>query len=544
MYKIEQKNYFQVAAGLCNITLPPKEKTIFSCKKDGQTASMLIYVILLVVSATMAAGLTKVVRDRANKTGLAFAPDSDRHLHTMPVPRLGGIAIFFTFLTISSLYWCGVRLGYIHHQHSFTLVNVLIPASALFIVGLIDDLRRLSATVKLAAQILGGTFLYFNGFRLACLHGDFNNHLLGPAFCFVLTVGWVVLICNAINLIDGLDGLAAGAALFSMVTIFTFALVHGRHGPALAITILAGANLGFLVFNFNPASIFLGDSGSLFVGFMLSGLAMSESGLQTDALHSILVPIISLALPLTDLTLTVVRRYLSGHSLFGADREHIHHKLLQLGLSQRQVVGILYAVSALCAVLSLTFLYPSRLVAMPVVAILVLFLFFCIRRLKYQEFSELERFALRLRQQKRVAASNIALHKAAAQLEETDKATKIVAILEQGLRIDFDGFSIHLDPGYCLTMDIDHAPRRVLDRVWSRNDPDDKLVLMMELTTPRYGKVGRLSLAHSAGKRLLADSNLLQGGFRLSLGLALEQCIGAMPEHTTGEDTQAMAHHS
>ena len=240
-------------------------------------------------------------------------------------------------------------------------------------------------------------------------------------------MGCVVLICNAINLIDGLDGLAAGAALFSMVTIFTFALVNGRHGSALAVTILAGANLGFLVFNFNPASIFLGDSGSLFIGFMLSGLVMSESGQQSDPLHSILVPVISLALPLTDLLLTVVRRYLSGHSLFGADREHIHHKLLALGLSQRQVVAVLYGVSALFAVMSLAFLYPSRLVAVPVMAIIVLFVFFGIRPLNYHEFDELERFALRLRQQKQIAASNIAVHKAADQLANADGAAAIIS---------------------------------------------------------------------------------------------------------------------
>ncbi|HEY1937102.1 MAG TPA: MraY family glycosyltransferase [Candidatus Angelobacter sp.] len=503
---------------------------------------MLIYVTLLIVSAAIAAGLTKIVRDTANKSGLAFAPDSSRHVHTTPIPRLGGVAVFFTFLVISLLYWVGVRFGYIHQAHSFALLYVCIPASALFVVGLIDDLCGLNARVKLAAQVLGGTFLYFRGFRLACVHSLFDNHILGATVCFALTVGCVVLICNAINLIDGLDGLAAGAALFSMVTIFTFASVNGRHGSALAVTILAGANLGFLFFNFNPASIFLGDSGSLFIGFMLSGLVMSESGLQTDSLHSVLVPIISLALPLTDLTLAIIRRYLSGHSLFGADREHIHHKLLALGLSQRQVVCVLYAVSALCTVLSLMFLYPSRLVAVPVVGILALFFFFGIRRLKYQEFSELERFALRVRQQKQVAASNIALLKAVEQLKGTHKANKIIVILELCLRRDFDGFRIHLDPGHWLTIDFDDQPTREIERFWSVNDRHDHLVLSMNLITPRFGKIGRISLEHSADERLMGDSSLLQGEFRRSLCLALEQCIITMPEELAGYNEKAMAH--
>jgi UDP-GlcNAc:undecaprenyl-phosphate/decaprenyl-phosphate GlcNAc-1-phosphate transferase len=503
---------------------------------------MLIYFVLLVTSAAMAAGLTKVVRDRANQMGLASAPSSARHIHAVPIPRLGGIAIFFTFLVISLLYWFGTRLGFIHAPRSLSLLNILIPASGLFMVGLIDDLRGMSAKLKLAAQIIGGTVLYFSGFRLACLPGLSGNHYLGSAFCFTLTVGCVVLICNAINLIDGLDGLAAGAALFSMVTIFTFALVNGRHGSALAVTILAGANLGFLVFNFNPASIFLGDSGSLFIGIMLSGLVMSESGQQSDALHSILVPIISLALPLTDLALTIVRRYISGHSLFGADREHIHHKLLELGLSQRQVVAILYGVSALCAVLSLTFLYPSRLVAVPVVAIMVLFVFFGIRRLNYQEFGELERFALRLRQQKQVAASNIALHKAADQLEEADGARTIVAVLEHCLRSEFASFSIVLDSGHWLT--LDDEPTRVLEKSLSSHGQQGNLVLLMDLVTPQYGKIGRLSLVHNSGKRLLVDSSLLQGEFRRSLGQALEHCIIITSEDFASDNSRGMAHHA
>jgi len=469
---------------------------------------------------------------------LAFAPDSGRHIHEVPIPRLGGVAIFFTFLIISLLYLSAVGLGFIHQPHNFSLLSILIPATGLFIVGLIDDLRGLNARIKLLAQILGGAYLYFSGFRLVCLHG--LSPTFGAMLCFALTVGSVVLICNAINLIDGLDGLAAGAALFSMVTIFTFALVNGRHGSALAVTILAGANLGFLIFNFNPASIFLGDSGSLFIGFMLSGFVMSESGQQSDALHSILVPIVSLALPLTDLALTIIRRYLSGHSLFGADREHIHHKLLELGLSQRQVVAILYSVSALFAVMSLTFLYPSRLIAVPVMAILMLFVFFGIRHLNYHEFDEFERFALRLRQQKQVAASNIAVHKAADQLTDAEGAHEIIAVLEKHLRSEFESFTIMLNPGHWLT--LGDEPTAALEKSWSGDRHLDKLVLVMDLSTPRYGKIGRISLVHNSNKRLLADSSLLQGEFRNALGRALEQCIIS----TSAESSQgrSLAHHA
>jgi hypothetical protein len=213
-----------------------------------------------------------------------------------------------------------------------------------------------------------------------------------------------------------------------------------------------------------------------------------------------------------------------------------------LGMSQRQVLAILYGVSALCAVLSLTFIYPSRLVAVPVVAIMVLFVFFAIRHLNYQEFGELERFALRLRQQKQVAASNIAVHKAADRLEEAGGAMAIVAVLEHCLRSEFESFRIVLDAGHWLT--LGDEPTRVLEKSWSATGPQDKLVLMMNLTTARYGKIGRLALVHNSSKRLLADSSLLQGEFRRSLGQALEQCVINTVDDFGSDQDKGMAHHA
>ena len=193
------------------------------------------------------------------------------------------------------------------------------------------------------------------------------------------------------------------------------------------------------------------------------------------------------------------------------------------------LIAILYAFSATCVVLSLTLLHPSRLIVLPVVAILALVMFFGIRRLKYKEFMELERFATRIRQQRRVAASNIALRKSAARLEESEKAIQIAKILESGLRRDFDAFRIVLDPGHWVTIESGDAPTRVIEKSWSAGE-SDKLTLMMDLTTTRYGKVGRLSLEHNAGRRLLADSRLLQGELRHALGVALDRCLITMPE--------------
>jgi hypothetical protein len=195
-------------------------------------------------------------------------------------------------------------------------------------------------------------------------------------------------------------------------------------------------------------------------------------------------------------------------------------------------------------VLSLTLLHPSRLLAIPVVAILALCVFFGVRHLNYQEFGELERFARRLRQQKQIAASNIALHKAASQLGEAKNAIAMVAVLERALQVEFDGFKIILDPGHWVTTDFDDSPARVLEKSWLTFRRHDTLVLMMDLSTPRYGKVGRLCLEHSATKRLMADSILLQGTFRHAVGLALERCMITMPEDVASDKKQAMAQHA
>jgi hypothetical protein len=169
---------------------------------------------------------------------------------------------------------------------------------------------------------------------------------------------------------------------------------------------------------------------------------------------------------------------------------------------------------------------------------MVLCIFFGIRYLNYHEFDELERFALRLRQQKQIAASNIAVHKAADQLADADDALAIIEVLERYLRTEFESFRIMLDPGHWLT--LEDEPTRVLERSWSGHGEQDKLVLTMDLATPRYGKIGRVSLVHNSNRRLLADSSLLQGEFRISLGRALEHCM--ISTSADGDRGNVMAH--
>jgi UDP-GlcNAc:undecaprenyl-phosphate/decaprenyl-phosphate GlcNAc-1-phosphate transferase len=483
---------------------------------------MAVLVAFLGSGIIVATLLTWLVRHVANRYGLSFAPSSSRHLHSSPIPRLGGVAIFFTFLVLYAIYRFAGSRDWLPQPLNSDVLKVIVPATGLFLVGLFDDLRGLTAKVKLLAQIAGGCCLFYSGLHFISFNWHGAPAVVNSGISLLATVFWVVLVCNAINLIDGLDGLASGAALFSMATIFTVALAQGRSGVAVATLVLGGAILGFLIFNFNPASIFLGDCGSLFVGFMLSGFVLAEAQRQQTITDSIAIPLISLAVPLTDTALSVLRRFLSGHSLFGADKEHIHHKLLELGMTQHQVVWILYGASAACAVLSLSLLHPSHLMVVPVAGIFLLLVFFGVRKLGYHELAEFQRVWKRVAQQKRVFARDIAMRKATAELPKLHNFDRVLQVLENCLRQDFDGFELALDAA-----SFGDGPRpcnAIIQRAW-RNGYQEKMVLTLELSTPRHGLVGRISCHRQMGSGWLVDTDLLVGSLQNALGVAIDNCM-------------------
>lgn len=483
-------------------------------------AIFLKFVCVVLLSSALGGLLTKAVRDLARRFGLAAGPTFSHHTHRAAVPRLGGVAIFVTCLFGYGLFFFSTAHGLIPRLASFDIFKLIVPAAFLFFAGLADDVRSLSAGLKLVLEIAGGAYLYFSGLRFGCLH--LGNAWSDSALCLLATIFWVVLICNAINLIDGLDGLAAGAALFSMVTIFTVALVQGRSGVAIMTAVLAGSVLGFLVFNINPATIFLGDSGSLFIGFMLSGLVLAESPRQESSLDAVLIPLISLALPLTDTVLSVLRRFLNGHRLFGADREHIHHKLLELGLTSRQAVGILYGFSALCAVLSMIVLDSPHLL-IPVGAIFLFTLFWGVRKLAYKEFAELAHLIKRVLQQRKKLARNIALRKTIAQLSRSSTAPEILDLLETCLKQDFDGFEVILGARF-ESLEPLSGLSGLSQRFWSESLPQ-KLMLDIALVGSEYGLMGHLLLHHSVARELLIDPTLLKRELPNSVSSALERCL-------------------
>ncbi|MCI0353747.1 MAG: undecaprenyl/decaprenyl-phosphate alpha-N-acetylglucosaminyl 1-phosphate transferase, partial [Acidobacteria bacterium] len=406
---------------------------------------MAIYLAAFFASFVLSILLTRWVRDLAFARNWVAAPASSRHLHDTPIPRIGGVAIYVSFLTVLGVVLVATRLlRWNLPVDQSTLLTILAPATLIFLVGLYDDLRPLSPYWKFAAQALAGLMLFAGGLQVVTLPLLFGSQALAWFLALPLTIFWVLLITNAFNLMDGLDGLAAGTALFATVTMY---IIASKSDPPLLLVavptiILAGAILGFLRFNFNPATIFLGDSGSQLVGFLLSALAIVGNQKSATAV-TVAVPVVSFMLPILDTVVSVVRRFINGQPLFGADREHIHHKLLQRGLSQRQVVGILYGVSAAFALLSLLLLsFGGRAIGVVLVAVAAV-VWLVVQHLGYHEFFELKRVARRTVDQKQIMINNLAIRRGTESLATVRTLEELCEVLRQCFgENDFDGFRL------------------------------------------------------------------------------------------------------
>lgn len=306
------------------------------------------------------------------------------------VPRLGGIPVWL--VTSATLLGAALAPGASRGpaaEDTF-FVGLLLAGSLLFLAGLVDDLYDLRPSVKLLAQCAAALVAYAFGFRIEAV--TFGGASLDvAALALPLTILWIVGVTNAFNLIDGLDGLATGIGLVALGTTLAVALMLGNAEVATVCAALAGALLGFLRYNFRPARIFLGDSGSLFVGFMLAVLSVHGSTKSAAAVLAA-VPVLVLALPILDTLLSILRRWLRGTPVFGADERHLHHRLLAIGLTHVRAVVLLYVLAASLAVFGvmLAFGPPSlvgRIAAAGAALSVALFLF-GIKRLGYHEFVE------------------------------------------------------------------------------------------------------------------------------------------------------------
>ncbi len=490
------------------------------------------YLGIFAISLVLSFFLTREVRDRAIARGWVAAPVAERHVHQQALPRLGGVAIYLAFLISTCLAFVGSALlpklaaGTSIHK----LVAILIPATLVFLLGIYDDIHTLGPYSKFAIQAAAGALLFAGGLRILDIPVLFGSHQFGWAVSLPITILWVIGITNAFNLIDGLDGLAAGSGLFSTLVVFVVAVFSQSLLVSLLTLALAGAILGFLRFNFNPATIFLGDCGSLFIGFMLSALAI-EGAQKAPTIIAVAIPVVSFGLPILETTLSVLRRLISGRPVFTADREHIHHKLLQRGLSHRQVVIVLYAVSAMFALLSLFLLWPSGSTLGLVMAVLGTGIWFGVQHLGYLEFGELRRVAQRTMEQRSVFINDLAIRRATEELKVARDYPQVCRIVQAAFSTnDFDGFELNIDPQRCLHNFMG-------DRTFRWTKPGSPRVahqwsawkLSLEVVSSSDLRWGSLTLYRFSGDRpLLLDINLLTSVFPVVLADAVSRAF--LPE--------------
>ncbi len=311
---------------------------------------MLILLDLAGIAFFCSLVLTPLVRGAALKFNLVDRPDA-RKIHKEPIPRVGGVAIALAYiLSVGFVLIAPYRGLPFSIDTVIPRALVLMPAAGLvFAIGLVDDLLGLKPWQKLIGEIVAAVIAFQAGVRIDFLHQWSHLHLW---LSLPLTVLWLVGCANAFNLIDGLDGLAAGVGLFATLTSLVAALTHNNLQLALVTAPLAGCLLGFLRYNFNPASIFLGDSGSLLIGFLLGCYGAMWSDKSATAI-GLTAPMMAMAIPLLDVALSIARRFIRNQPIFGADRGHIHHRLLEKGLTPRRAALFLYGICGIAAVLSL-----------------------------------------------------------------------------------------------------------------------------------------------------------------------------------------------
>jgi UDP-GlcNAc:undecaprenyl-phosphate/decaprenyl-phosphate GlcNAc-1-phosphate transferase len=347
--------------------------------------------LLTALSLVLSLLFTPTVRTLAIRYNFVDLPDNNRKVHKSPIPRVGGIAVASAYF--GSLLMVLAFLSYERPElsASFGAFKSIAPAAlVIFFIGLADDIFNLKPWHKFAGQFVAAGIVVSGGVHIH----QFAAFHLHPMLLTAVTVIWLVGCTNAVNLIDGLDGLAGGISLLATMTVLIASLVSGDIGLAIATAPLAGALIGFLVFNFNPASIFLGDSGSLLLGFLLGCYSVLWSGKSVTTLDMV-APFMVLAVPLLDTSMAITRRFLRGQPIFKADRSHIHHRLLARGLSHRSTVLRLYAAAGIAGLLSLGLVWTRDHWQTAVFATFVCQVVAGIWELEYSEFDALRRAIFR-----------------------------------------------------------------------------------------------------------------------------------------------------
>ncbi|NPE21673.1 undecaprenyl/decaprenyl-phosphate alpha-N-acetylglucosaminyl 1-phosphate transferase [Fusibacter sp. A1] len=311
---------------------------------------------------------TPLIIKVAHHVGAIDVPSDDRRVHTKPIPRLGGLAIFISVM-FSLLIFIDLP--------TTKLLGIMIGSLVIVFLGFVDDIAPIKAKYKLMVQILAAFILVFSDIRITGVSSFFNlsqTIYVDEFLSTAITILWIVGITNTLNLIDGLDGLSGGVSTISALTLAYVAFINGRIEIAIITLIIAGACLGFLPYNFNPARIFMGDTGALFLGFILSAISI-EGTIKSATAITFFAPVLALGLPIFDTFFSIVRRTATGKHPFEADKGHLHHRILSMGFGQKKTVLMLYLINTLLGlggVFLLKKLYVEMGITIAIAAILIL----------------------------------------------------------------------------------------------------------------------------------------------------------------------------
>ena len=351
---------------------------------------MLAYCLTFGISLILSLGLTPMLIDLAERFNLVDQPDA-RKVHKNPIPRVGGIAIFFaSVITILPLLCLPNIIGITFRESVLQIVALLVGSLMMFCLGLYDDIVRARVRTKLAVQLIAAIVVCASGVRIESISlGDMHTIPLESWGC-ILTILWIVGITNAINLIDGLDGLAAGIVSIACSFIAILSMWQGNVILALIMLAIIGSLGGFLVFNFHPAKIFMGDCGSLFIGFIIATSSVLTAS-KAETLVGIGIPILVLGIPIFDTLFSILRRFLNRRGIMSPDRGHFHHRLIDLGFHQHHVAIIAYVITLVVSGLGMFMLVSRSTLSIWILTsclLLFILIFRCIGAIRIREILE------------------------------------------------------------------------------------------------------------------------------------------------------------
>ncbi|OYT72066.1 MAG: hypothetical protein CFK52_06110 [Chloracidobacterium sp. CP2_5A] len=484
---------------------------------------MLTYAAVFLTALAAAFILTPVIRNWARqRESLVDTPFAARHVHTTPIPRVGGIAIFIAFL-LGVGFAFFFALGRQLEEAAPLSFRFLSPCIAMFALGLVDDIRRLRAGLKFFIETVIAVWFHFSVQGITTLPNPLTGGVIELGILGLpITVLWLVGISNAFNLIDGVDGLSAGAALFSTLTLAYVAVANGNVPLAIFLCALAGGVAGFLKYNFNPATVFMGDCGSLFIGFTLAGLALLHAQ-KSVTIVTVTIPLLAFGLPIMETALSIGRRFLAGKSIFEADSRHMHHQLLARGYSHRTTTILLYGLCAFFALMSLlAYNSPNRLLGL-ILLTLGIVVWMAVQHFGYHEFGEIGRVIQRSLNQRVIIANNIRIHNLIESLTRSRSFKEFYAHLAECFEAtDFARVEIHLPLEYVWHIQEHESfcfARRavMIIATWPAGfaikdrRPMAKLVIPLAFDD---GHEGSLELYRYLDSQALFDINLLFGKLR------------------------------